>query len=72
MGSFKRALSTRITNNGTPYTDAELDTCATAINAIVQTILLPMGHFSVRDRRLAAEVYEPAVAILTAVNPVLL
>ena len=71
-GSLKRALATRITNNGTPYTDAELDTCATAINAMVQTVLLPMGHFSVRDRRTAAEVYEPAVMVLSAVNPVLI
>jgi len=71
-GSFKRALATRITNNGIPYTDPELDTYATAINAMVQTVLLPMGHFSVGDRRTAAEVYEPAIAVLTAVKPVLL
>ena len=67
--ALKSALATRISNNGVPYTDAELDTCAEAINAMVQAVLLPLGNFNLKDRQTISNVYKHAIDILSASRP---
>lgn len=67
--ALKSALATRISNNGVPYTDEELDTCAVAINAMVQAVLLPLGDFNLKDRQTISNVYTHAIAILSASRP---
>ena len=69
MPALKTALATRITNNGIPYTDEEMDICAGAINAMVQSVLLPLGDFNLKNRETIANVYGLAISILSSSRP---
>jgi serine/threonine protein kinase len=54
IAALKAALATK-------YGSAELD--AHTINAMVQTVLLPMGNFNLKDRQTATDVLEKALAV---------
>jgi len=69
VARLKVELKPIISAFGTPYTEEELDTYATAINSFVRRVLFPMGNFNVEHRQSARESYERAMAILASVKP---
>ena len=60
---MKVALEARITNNGTPYTDAELDAIVNAIYDMSHSVLLLLAKFRMDFRPKAEGVLDTAVSI---------
>ena len=71
MPALQIYLAGQISKGPTPYTPEELASCAAAINAMVQNVLMPMGHFSLEHRRTAADVYADAIGVLSSVRKAL-
>jgi hypothetical protein len=60
-GSLDNNIAALKTALATKHGSAELD--AHTINAMVQTVLLPMGNFNLKDRQTAADVLEKALIV---------
>jgi hypothetical protein len=63
LATFRMDLSTRINNNGIPYTDPQLDACARALRRMAVEVLLPMAEFEYRKRILIGTALTRAQAI---------